>query len=285
MVTPEERARERERIAIATGERVAVAGGEPVSWSGIWAGFMSAMAVMIVLDALGIAIGISMLDANPAGAGNAQGWTIAAGLWMFFTFIIALFTGGFAATRTGFYTIRPAAGVVGTAVWVLSIAAVLVFGAVRFALVATPSPLSAVGLGNGIPPAVAQAAPDLTAALSSGDVDRAIARLADPSVADRIATSARVPRDRVVSTLAGIRGRLEANRTDPASALAQARTDLQALVPETATSGNVAPGVPIPSSQPQVTIAGWVSFFVLIASLGAAVGGARAGVRSLAYVR
>src|SRR5690348_4871589 len=100
MITPEERARERERIAIATSERTAVVRYDAVSWSGIWAGFMSAMGVLIVLEALGIAIGISVLDANPASAHDAQSWTIAAGLWMFFTFILALFAGGFVATRT-----------------------------------------------------------------------------------------------------------------------------------------------------------------------------------------
>jgi len=278
MATPEERARERERIAITTSERMLVAPARAVSWSGIWAGFTSAMAVMIILGALGIAVGISVLDVNPAGATDAQGWTIGAGLWIFFSFIIGLFTGGFVATRSGAYTTRPATTAMGTAVWVLSIAAVFFFGAVRAALVPTPLLRTPVGAPD-VPPAVAQAAPDLTAALAAGDVDRAVSRLADPMVANRIAATAGIPRDQVASTLAGIRGRLEANRADPASALAQARADLRTVVP----AGGASAAVPVPAPQPQATIMGWVTFFVLIASLGAAIGGAGAGFRPVVY--
>jgi hypothetical protein len=204
---------------------------------------------------------------------------------MFFTFIVALFAGGFVATRSASYTVRPSAPIVGTAVWVLSIATVLVFGAVRLALVPMPLLRAPVGSVAGIPPAVAQAAPDLTAALSSGDVDRAISRLADPSVADRLSATAGVPRDEVASTLGNIRSRLESDRADPADALAQARTDLQRLAPSNPTSGTAASAVPVPAPQPQATIAGWVSFFVLIVSLACAIGGAAAGFRPVPYVR
>jgi hypothetical protein len=280
MVTPEERARERERISVATSPRVAVAGGDPVSWSGIWAGFMCAIAVLVVLTALGIAIGISVLDANPAGATNAQGWTIGAGLWMFFTFIIALFAGGFTAARTGLYTTRPAAGVIGTAVWVLAIAAMFIFGAVRLALIPMPLLRTATGMLAGVP-TIAQAAPDLTAALANGNVDTAIAELGDSTVIDRVAATTGIPRDRVASTFATIRSNLEANRGDAARATADARTALQRLTPASPTAGAPAEAVPVPSPQPQATIAGWVSFFVLIVSLGAAIAGATAGFRPL----
>jgi hypothetical protein len=278
MATSEERARERDRIAIATSERVLVAPGRVVSWSGIWAGFMSAIAVMVIVGALGIAVGISVLDVNPAGASDAQGWMIGAGLWSFFTFIIGLFTGGLVATRSGAYTARPAAAAIGTAVWVLSIAAVCFFGAVRAALVPTPLLRAPVATAD-VPPAIAQAAPDLTGALAAGDIDRAVSRLADPMVANRIAATAGVARDQLASTLAGIRGRLEANRADPASALAQARADLRTVVPPAGASS----AVPVPAPQPQATILGWVTFFVLIASLGAAIAGAAVGFRPVVY--
>ena len=153
MITPEERIRERERIAIAaTAARLPI---EEVSWSGIWAGFMTAMAVAVVLTALGIAVGISVLDVNPAGAHDARSWTIGAGLWTFFTYIIALFGGGAVATRTGGYTVRPSGTVVGTAVWVLSLAAVLLFGVIRLALIATPLLRAPLGPADGMPPAIA----------------------------------------------------------------------------------------------------------------------------------
>jgi len=283
MVTPEERILERERVAIAaTAARLPV---EEVSWSGIWAGFMTAMAVAVVLTALGIAVGISVLDVNPAGAHDARSWTIGAGLWTFFTYIIAVFAGGVVATRTGRYTLRPSAAVVGTAVWVLSLVAVLLFGAIRLALISTPLLRAPLGPAGGMPPVIAQADPDLTAALTNGDVDRATGRLADPTTADRIASATGVPRDRVASTLGDIRARLSAERGDPSRALASARTTLAGLAAQAPGGSGAASGVPVPAPQPAATIVGWVTFFVLIASLGAAVAGAGVGFRSVAIVR
>jgi len=279
MVTPEERIRERERIAIAaTAARLPI---EEVSWSGIWAGFMTATAVAVVLTALGIAVGVSVLDVNPAGAHDARSWTIGAGLWTFFTYIIALFSGGLVATRTGGYTRLPFASVVGTAVWVLSLAAVLLFGAIRVALISTPLLRAPLGPAAGIPPAIAQADPDLTTALTNGDVDRAIARLADPTTADRITTATGLPHDRVASTLGDVRSRLSAERGDPSRAVAAARTSLETLV---AQAPGAASAAPVPTPEPAATIVGWVTFFVLVASLGAAIAGARTGFRSIAVV-
>jgi hypothetical protein len=284
MVTPEERIRERERVAIATtAARLPI---EEVSWSGIWAGFMTAMAVAVVLTALGIAVGISVLDVNPAGAHDARSWTIGAGLWTFFTYIIALFAGGVVATRTGGYTVRPSGTVVGTAVWVLSLAAMLLFGVIRLALIATPLLRAPFGPADGMPPAIAQADPDLAAALTNGDVDRATGRLADPTTADRIASATGVPRDRVTSTLADIRARLSAERGDPSRAIANVRTGLADVAARAPGGAGAASGVPVPAApQPAATIVGWVTFFVLIASLGAAIAGAGVGFRSAAIVR
>jgi len=282
MVTPEERAHERERIAIAAAGRSVVATGD-VSWPSAWSGFMVAMAIMIVVTALGVAIGISILDANPVIAQQGRSWSVGAGLWEFFTFIIALFAGGMVSTRTGLFAARPSVSVQATTVWVLSIAAVLVFGAIRFALVTVPLlQLPGTARTFGAPPAIAQAAPDLSTALANGDVDRAVARLADPTTADRIAGAIGLPRDQVMASLADIRGRLEANRADPSAAVAAARTGLQNLVASVPNANRLASAVPEPMPQPAATIAGWVTFFVLVASLAAAIGGAAAGVRPAA---
>src|SRR5262249_11772106 len=136
----------------------------------------------------------------------------------------------------------------------------------------------------GIPPAIAQSDPDLTTALTNGDVDRAIARLADPTTADRITTATGLPHDRVASTLGDVRSRLSAERGDPSRAVAAARTSLETLVAQAPGSASAASAVPVPTPEPAATIVGWVTFFVLVASLGAAIAGARTGFRSIAVV-
>jgi hypothetical protein len=132
MATPEERLRQRERVAITTTTAGAVPAHD-VAWSGVWAGALVAMAVLVVLTSLGVAIGVSVLDVNPASANNGQGWTIGAGLWAFCSFLVAMFVGGMVSTRGDYGFSQPLAAVHGTLVWVLSLVAIAAFGFVRLA--------------------------------------------------------------------------------------------------------------------------------------------------------
>jgi hypothetical protein len=272
MVTPEEQLRERERVAIAATARGPLA-GPAVSWRGIWAGFMVATAVSIVLSALGVAIGLSVLDANPATAGATQSWSIGAGVWVFVTSIIALFAGGFVASRTADYDVHPAPSVVGTSVWVLAMAAAVVFGALRGATLMRSMPMMASANGT---PTLAQAAPALDAALVSRDVGAVNAQLQDPATASRIAASSGLPNAQVTSTLASVRQQLQTTGN-----VDQARAQLEGMVGSARTNPAANGTMPVGGGT-AATIAGWVTFFILIATLAAAIGGAAVGIRPVA---
>ncbi len=141
MATPEERLlREHERIAIQTSAlaRAPLAQSD-VSWPGVWGGFLVALGALAIFTALGIAIGVSLIQAAPGSSADPQRWSIGAGLWEFFSFIIALFLGGMVSTRTGLFAARPAVGVHGMLVWVLTSIAVSLVGAVRFVFATVPA--------------------------------------------------------------------------------------------------------------------------------------------------
>ena len=70
---------------------------------------------------LGLAIGISAADVDPAQDGNAKTLGIGAAVWSGLTLLIALFIGGMVATRTGMVYDRASGMIEGVLVWVLAI--------------------------------------------------------------------------------------------------------------------------------------------------------------------
>src|SRR5262245_13224016 len=138
MVTPEELLRERERIAIAATPLRAGYPHAEVSWPGVWSGVVVATGLLTLLTALGLAVGLSVLAAVPGSAADMQRWSIGAGLWALASLLVSLFVGGLVSTRTGVFGARPAYGVEGMLVWVLSMALVSFAGAVRFAIASVP---------------------------------------------------------------------------------------------------------------------------------------------------
>ena len=72
--------------------------GIRVSWGGIWGGVLSAMGLMLLLGALGMALGITALSAQAAD-GATMG--MAAAGYVGLSLLISLFMGGLVATRIG----------------------------------------------------------------------------------------------------------------------------------------------------------------------------------------
>ncbi len=72
--------------------------GVRVSWGGIWGGVLTALGLLILLAALGAAVGITAT--NPQRADVAK-IGIAAGAWIGISLLIALFVGGMVTTRIG----------------------------------------------------------------------------------------------------------------------------------------------------------------------------------------
>jgi hypothetical protein len=72
--------------------------GVRVSWGGIWGGVLAAVGMLLLLAALGMAVGITATDPTQAD-GSKLG--IAAGVWAGVSLLVALFVGGMVATRIG----------------------------------------------------------------------------------------------------------------------------------------------------------------------------------------
>lgn len=107
------------------------ADGIRVSWGAIVGGVLLAVGLLILLTALGAAIGITAAEPGQTDAGTAGR---AAGIYGAVSLLLALFVGGWASTRIGAIVDRATSFCEGALVWVVSI--MLVAG------------LATLGLGN-----------------------------------------------------------------------------------------------------------------------------------------
>lgn len=107
--------------ASAAAARPAVAAsaaGVQVSWGGIWGGVLAAAGLMLLLAALGVAVGITATDPGQADAGTLG---TAAGVWAAGSLLVALFVGGMVATRIGATSDRSTAFWEGALVWIVTL--------------------------------------------------------------------------------------------------------------------------------------------------------------------
>lgn len=111
----ERRSGERRRIAYPS---LFAADGVKVSWGGILGGVLVALGVLVLLMALGVAVGITAVD--PARTEVARLGT-GAGIWAGVSLLFALFLAGFVSTRIGATYDSQTAFFAGFLVWVVSI--------------------------------------------------------------------------------------------------------------------------------------------------------------------
>ena len=111
----ERRGSERRRIAYPG---VLTAEGMRVSWGGILGGVIAALGVIVLLMALGVAVGITTVD--PASTDAAKLGT-GAGIWAAVSLLISLFVGGFVSTRIGATYDSQTSFFAGFLVWVVSV--------------------------------------------------------------------------------------------------------------------------------------------------------------------
>lgn len=113
----ERRAAERRRI---TAPAAVLRGGDGmrVSWGGIFGGVLVALGVLLLLAALGLAVGISAAqpgETEPGALGTG------AGIWAGVSLLLALFIGGMVSTRIGAIFDRTTGVFEGVLVWVVSV--------------------------------------------------------------------------------------------------------------------------------------------------------------------
>ena len=91
-----------------------------VSWGAVLAGVVAALVVQILLNMLGIGIGIATLDPGTGDNPAASTFSIAAGLWYVASGIIAAYLGGYMAGRLSGRPIGSTAGLHGLTSWAVT---------------------------------------------------------------------------------------------------------------------------------------------------------------------
>jgi len=259
------RLNERRRIAYPAALR---AEGMRVSWGGVFGGVLVALGFLLLMTALGVAVGIS---AAQPGETEASTLGTGAGIWAAVSLLLALFIGGMVSTKIGAIFDGTTGFFEGALVWVVSVLLMFFFAATGVSTVAS----GMFGLMGGPAPMVAPERIDL----ASGDVDEILGRLRDTRMPQRIAGSTGIPENETQLILAEIAQRVEAARNDPVRAREEARRGAADLYAE-ARVGAQARRAPADLQSSPASRTAWMTFGALVLSLGAAVAGAMVGRRT-----
>jgi hypothetical protein len=261
------RVAERRRIAYAALPR---AEGMRVSWGGVFGGVLVALGFLLLMAALGVAVGISAvqpgeMEASTLGRG--------AGTWAGLSLLLALFFGGWVSTRIGAIFDGTTGFFEGVLVWVVAVLLMLYFASSGIGMLAGGAFRLVGGAAETLGAVVqSQAAPEM-----SGTVDQMLQRLKDPKTADQIAAATGLARSEVEATLNETAQRVENNRGNPTQAAAEAKKGMASLMQKARSSGALQQKAE--EMKPGATRAAWITFGALVLSLLAAVIGAMAGRR------
>jgi hypothetical protein len=255
--------------------------GVRVRWGGVTSGWVMALGTLLLLTALGLAIGITAIgDPRTADSPTASGLGIGAGLWGAVTLLIASFLGGLVSTRV---TDRPDHGgavLHGALVWTLtSLMLVWLLGqGVSLGLSGLFSALS--GLTRTAATAVTTTATqggDLAQRLGLTDPTQVMNRLDNPETASLFAAATGMSPEEARATLAQFRSRIDAIRDNPERVATEVR-DFLAPYKERAAQQALRTAAAV---QQGASVGAWVTFGVLTLTLIASILGALAGVPSL----
>ena len=116
----ERRSGERRRIAYPGVYRTGIFSteGVRVSWGGIFGGVMVAVGLLLLLAALGVAIGITAVDRQSTQLGSLG---VGAAIWTGVSLLLSLFLGGLVASRLGATYDRTTSFFEGFLVWIVSL--------------------------------------------------------------------------------------------------------------------------------------------------------------------
>jgi hypothetical protein len=262
------RVTERRRIAYPSILR---AEGMKVSWGGIFGGVLVAIGLLLLLTALGVAVGISAAqpgETDPSTLGTG------AGIWAGVSLLLALFVGGLVSTRIGAISDGATGFFEGALVWVVSVLLMLYFASSGVSMLAG----GAFQMVGGATQAIGSVMQGGGANVDmSGSVDQIIQRLKDPGTAQQIASATGMQQSEVQATLSETAQRVENSRDNPSQAAAEAKQGIASLMEKAKSSGALEQKAE--EVKPQATRAAWITFGALVLSLLAAVIGAMAGRR------
>jgi hypothetical protein len=260
------RVNERRRIAYPAMLR---AEGMRVSWGGIFGGVLVAIGFLLLMTALGIAVGIS---AAQPGETEAATLGTGAGIWAGVSLLLALFIGGMVSTKIGAIFDGTTGFFEGALVWVVSILLMLYFASTGVSMLAGGAFKMVGGAAQAMGSVVQSQNVDV-----SGSVDQMIQRLKDPKTAQQIAAATGMQQTEVQASLSETAQRVENNRDNPTQAAAEAKEGMAQLMERAKSSGALQQKAE--EVKPQAGKAAWITFGALVLSLLAAVLGAMAGRR------
>src|SRR5262245_38278458 len=242
-----------------------------VSWGGVFGGVLVALGFLLLMTALGVAVGIS---AAQPGETDAETLGAGAGIWGGVSLLIALFLGGWVSTRIGAIFDGTTGFFEGMLVWVVSVLLMLYFASSGIGMLAGGAFKLVGGAAQALFSVVqSQGAPDV-----SGSVDQMIQRLKDPQTAERIAAATGMSASEVQASLSETAQRVESNRANLTQAAAEAKNGVARLWEKARSSGALQQKAE--EMKPEATRAAWVTFGALLLALLAAVIGAMAGRRN-----
>jgi cytochrome c-type biogenesis protein CcmH/NrfG len=244
-------------------------------------GLFGAIGVLLLLSALGFAIGITALgDPRAATGDTASGLGIGAGVWTFITLLVAFFLAGMISTQVTDRPDRNGAIIHGILVWVLFMLCLLwlmvsgvslgltgLFGAVQ----SLAQGATAVGISTGA------AGGDLTQRLGLDDPTQVSAKLDDPRTAETLAAATGMSNEEARAALQDLRSRVETVQNDPARVAAEVRSFVGQYAERVKQQAMMA----AVKAQRGAAIGSWVTFGVMVVTLVVAIGGAMSGVPSL----
>ncbi len=251
--------------------------GPRVRWSGVMSGFFVAIGALLLMTALGLAIGITALGDPRAAAGEtAEGLGVGAGIWAFISLLVALFFGGMISAQVTDRPDRPGAVIHGVLVWVLFLLFILWLMVSGISLGLTGLFGAMGGLVRGAAAAVGVGG-DLAQSLGLDDPNQILAKLDDPRLASALAAATGMSAEEARAALGDLRSRVEAIKDDPARVTAEVRSFL-AQYSERAKQQALAAAA---AAQRGATVGSWVTFGVMVVTLAVAIAGAISGVPSL----
>lgn len=251
--------------------------GPRVRWAGVMSGFFVAIGVLMMMAALGLAIGVTALgDPRAATGETASGLGIGAGIWAFITMLVALFLGGMVSTTVTDRPDRPGALIHGVLVWVLfSLFTVwMIASGISLGLSGLFGAFS--GLARGATTAVAAGGGDLVQTLGLNDPNRVIEKLDDPATASTLAAATGISTEEARAALGDLRTRVQAVRDDPARVAAEVRDFLAQYAERAKEQALVAAA----KAQRGAKIGSWITFGAMVVGLGVSIAGAMGGVPS-----
>jgi hypothetical protein len=255
--------------------------GPRVPWGGVMSGFVVAMGTILLLTALGMAIGITTLGDPRASTDYIEsGLGIGASIWGGITLLLASFLGGMVSTQVTDRPDRGGAFIHGTLVWTLvSVFLLWLVGqGISFGLSNLFSALG--GLTKTATTAVTSVVSgdgDLAQRLGLDNPSQIMNRLDDPEVVSVFASATGMPENEAQTTLNQLRSQVEAVRDNPD----QVATEVRNFLTQYADRAKQQARQVAATVQEGATVGAWVTFGVLAATLIVAVLGARAGIPSL----